>query len=130
MTIENTAVAQRTAELAKEFSKANKVGFARVMEFIQSLPAQPRSNPNAGRKASLETVKLRNELAKWLEENKGKEFTVKQLAEQFEAQAVHVNNALTWIGENTEIKVVKTGQAEKPAGQRGRAATVYQALAA
>lgn len=130
MTTENNAVAQRTAELAKEFAKANKIGLAKVQAFIDSLPAQPRSNPNAGRKASLETVKLRNDLTNWLEENKGVEFTVKQLAEKLKAEPIHINNALGWVAENTQIKVDKVGQAEKPQGQRGRAATVYQALAA
>lgn len=130
MTTENAAIAQRTEELAKEFAKANKIGFAKVKAFIDSLPAQPRSNPNAGRKASLETVKLRNDLFKWLEENKGVEFTVKQLAEKLKAEPIHINNALGWVTENTSVKLVKTGQAEKAKGQRGRAATVYQALAA
>lgn len=115
-------------QLAKEFAKANKIGFAKVKAFIDSLPSINRGNPNAGRKASLETLHLRRQVVEWLESNKGVQFTVKELAERFGINAYMANNLIVWINKrNDSVKVETVGIRPQPAGQKGKAARVMQA---
>ena len=116
--------------MAKQFSKENKIGFNKLMAFLESLPTQKASRkPGAGRKASCQSLQLREQLNNWFSANQGKGqvFTVKQLAMQFGATPVDTNNAINWLAKRGSVgyKVKCVGHAEKPKHVRGKPASLF-----
>lgn len=111
-----------------EYAKANKVNRAKLLEFVQSLLAEvPKEVVKVGgRKADESTLELRQRVRElqtkgWKQEG----FTALQLAVELNTSPVYATNALKWLAEN-EQTVYIAGTAAKPAGQRGKAPSLWK----
>ena len=112
----------------KEYAKANKCNGAKLLEFVQSIiddMPKPQAKP-IGRKAGSDTLELRQRIretreAQWQADG----FTVVQMAQHLNASPVYVTNALKWLSEHeSACRII--GKATKPAGQRGKAPSVWK----
>lgn len=114
--------------LIASFAKANKIGKAKVEAFVSELVEMlPQASGNkVGRKASVETVELRNSVMAALDELKDKAFTVKEVAEKLQAQPIHIHNALKFLKENNKISLDVVGKAEVESGKRGKKPVLYK----
>lgn len=114
--------------LIASFAKTNKIGKAKVEAFVSELvEAIPQASGNkVGRKASVETVELRNSVMAALDELKDKAFTVKEVAEKLKAEPVHIHNALKFSKENNKISLDVVGKAQVESGKRGKKPVLYK----
>jgi len=114
--------------LIASFAKANKIGKAKVEAFVSELvEMMPQASSNkVGRKASVETVELRNSVMTALDELKDEAFTVKEVAEKLQAEPIHIHNALKFLKENNKISLDVVGKAEVESGKRGKKPVLYK----
>lgn len=137
----NAIVAQLANENIQEvlaaFAKANKVGKAKVMAFVEELVSQievptvervierviTTNGKPAGKPVSQESMKAREEIQKMAEEGNEEPFTVKELALKLEVEPVTCSNNLKYLEKLGVVKVV--GKKPKAAGERGRAETLW-----
>lgn len=114
--------------LIASFAKTNKIGKAKLEAFVSELVEMlPQTSGNkVGRKASPETVELRNSVMVALDELKDKAFTVKEVAEKLKAEPIHIHNALKFLKENNKISLDVVGKAEVESGKRGKKPVLYK----
>ncbi len=109
-------------EKAKTFAKTNKISQSKLIEFLESLSVGAKP---VGRKASQSTLEIRQRISKWLDENKGKSFTMKDLAKHVNASALDATNAVKWLQQSNKASVQMVGKLDKLPGQRGKRAAIY-----
>jgi len=117
-----------TAKIA-EFAKANKVSRAKIEALAVELlkEAGGKVVTGAGRKASEETLKLRERVLNVKAELGVESFTAVELAAVYGVNVVEVHNALNYFVKLG--KFAKLGLAEKEEGKRGRRQVIWGVIA-
>ena len=106
----------------REFSKANKIGKAKVEAFVNGILAHvPRPT---GKPASPAMLALREKVRK-LAESQQAPFTSKELASLINCSMLEANNALNYL-QKRENLVIVTGKRASIPGQRGKPALEWQ----
>lgn len=109
--------------LISQYAKEAKCSKAKLQAFAEAVIAlQPKSCSNAGRKASDESIRLRNALKATCQEMKGKQFTVKELAQKLNAEPVYINNNLSYLVKHRELSAKVVGKLK---GNRGKPQSVW-----
>ena len=114
--------------IVSEFAKANKASKAKLMSLveqcidvhIQSVPKA--SNACVGRKASSETLELRDKIRNMAPELSKSQFTIKQIAQMLKAEHVAVGNTVNKLAQ--EGMFVKKGYVKEGSG-KGRPSVVW-----
>lgn len=115
-----------TAKIA-EFAKANKVSRAKIEALAVELLKEAGGKAGGGRKASDETLKLRERFMNVQKEFGLRGFTSVELAALYGADVVAINNVLNYFEKLG--KVVKAGLAQKEEGKRGRRQVIWELTA-
>jgi hypothetical protein len=120
---------QTTEQMVIDFCKSTKVSRAKVTALVEQLKAtMPKRAGGGGKPLSHTSKSIRDHIATMQKEQPGCKFTSAELAEKFNVHPAIINNNLQWHVANTGL-VVKSGIAPRPAGQRGKPATLWQTKA-
>lgn len=110
-----------TVTQIETFAKSVKVNKAKLLEFCQTLLADNKTAGKTGRKASADTLQLR-ETIRNMRGDLPQQFTVSDVVAKTGAHPVYVNNALSYLRQNG----VKLEQCGKLGGKRGKPQTIWR----
>jgi len=126
----NTAItlSNEQAEAVKAFAKSRKLSSAALIEAATiALQMLPQQAPRATRQAGAASIAFREQVEqKYDEVLKGNKLTIADVAKLFGLDPANTTNNLKWLKEHGKINFKEVGKAEKPAGVRGRAATIFE----
>ncbi|MNY35440.1 hypothetical protein D3C86_1698450 [compost metagenome] len=114
-------------EVVAQFAKQNKIGKAKLEAFVSEVLEmhKPAVINSAGRKATEETLRVREVVKGYSKQLQGKIFTSKELADKIKADVVTVNNTIRYLKDKENMFSVY-GKKEKARGERGRQAVLWQ----
>lgn len=112
--------------LIAQYAKETKCSKAKLQAFAEAVVAlQPKTCSNVGRKASEESIRLRNALKTTCQEMKGKQFTIKELAQKLNAEPVYINNNLSYLVKHGELSAKVVGKLK---GTRGKPMSIWEVM--
>ena len=105
------------------FAKANKIGKAKLEEFISGILAQNKPiRITGGKPAKDSTLELRNQFSEYIQANQGKQITSRTVADAFHVSLADAGNVLKYYANKAQVKAVGV---QEYSG-RGKRATVWQ----
>lgn len=117
--------------LIAQYAKEMKVSKAKLEAFAQAvIDSQPKkvSNGCQGKKASSETLALRESILNMVQNMKGCKFTMKELSSKVKASPVNTTVAVNFLVKQGKITIKQAGKLDKMAGEVGKKATVWEVV--
>lgn len=115
--------------LIAQYAKEMKVSKAKLEAFAQAIvDSQPKKVGCQGKKASSETLALRESILNMVQNMKGCKFTMKELSGKVQATPVNTTVAVNFLVKQGKITIKEAGKLDKMAGERGKKATVWEVV--